>query len=290
MRALPLLLLLLPALSSAAPVRLPTGCLPVCETNCLKPFAIPDRWDDVTLLPGHDDWQGNGRWDAERLVTDVNGNGLYDAGDGYDDANGNGAYDAEAYHPLLTGYIPEPYPGNTLSPDGDLGIALVLKEGDPARAEAGHYNAVDLADGSGVTKTGASAYRAALEGCVGARSAVGVPLQLETGRMSGPTIAAVLTLIQRDPAARWDPAEKAIVGSIHPAGASPRLVVVPLADPRFVSKGGRGFVLASKLAAFFIEEVDDRGTVRGRLLKFEAGGPPCACCGDVAVNWLRNCP
>jgi len=47
-----LALLLLPTLVLAGPVpeRLGDGCLPVCETQCLKPFAIPDRWDDVTAI------------------------------------------------------------------------------------------------------------------------------------------------------------------------------------------------------------------------------------------------
>jgi hypothetical protein len=263
----------------------------VCETNCLKPFAVPDRWDDVTLLAGHEDWRGNGRWDAERITGDGNGNGLYDPGDAYDDANGNGQFDAEPYNALLTGYIPDPYPGNTLSPLGDFGLQIVLKEGDPARAESGHYFAVDLpAINRGAPQGGASAYRAALEGCTSLRNWPGDRLQLETGRMTGPTISGVLALIAKDPAARFDPATKTIVGSSAPENRSPRIVVIPLTDPCFVAKAGRAQVVVNKLVGFFLEEVDDSGTVRGRLLRLNAYAQPCNCTCELRGEWLLNCP
>lgn len=284
-------LVLLLALSALAPSRLPDGCVPACETRCLKPFVIPDRWDDVHAIAGHDDWRGNGRYDAERVTADSNFNGLYDPGEAFDDTNGNGVYDAEAYNTLLTGYIPDPYPGNTLSPNGDFGLQLTLKEGDPGRAESSHYFAIDLpAINRGTPKGGASAYRAALEGCVGSQDWPGDWLALETGRMTGPTIAGVLAVIAKDPAARFDPATKTIVGSIAPDGAGPRVVVVGLADPRIVAKAGRSQVQLTKVVAFFLEEVDDSGTVRGRLLKLNANAPPCGCCGDARANWILNCP
>jgi hypothetical protein len=292
MRLLPVLLLL-PALAfgAPAPARIGDGCLPVCETNCLKPFSIPDRWDDGTLVAGHDDWRGNGRWDAERVTDDINVNGLYDPGDGYDDSNANGAYDAEPYNSLLTGYIPDPYPGNHLSPQGDLGLQLVLKEGVSGRAESSRYYAVDFpAINRGTPRTGASAYREAIESCSHDTFWPGDRIQPETGNMKGPTIAGVLALIAKDPAARWDPATKEIVGSIAPENASPRIVMVGLTDPRIVGKAGRALLQLQKITAFFIEEVDDAGTVRGRFMKVRNPGLPCTCCGDLRGNWLRNCP
>jgi len=286
-------LLLLPTLAFAGPVpeRLGDGCLPVCQTGCLKPFAIPDRWDDVTGIAGHDDWRNNGRYDAERVTSDVNGNGLYDPGDGYDDANGNGQYDREAYNPLLTGYIPDPYPGNTLSPNGDLGLQLVLKADASVQATTNQAFAIDLpAVNRGTPQTGASAYRAALESCTSQISWPGDWLQVETGNMNGPTIAGTLAIIARDPAARFDPATKTIVGSNAPEGFSPRIIIVPLTDPRVRLKSGRMQLQAAKLTAFFLEEVDDQGAVRGRFLKVRNPGAPCTCCGDIRANWLTNCP
>jgi len=281
-------LLLLPALAFAGPVpeRLGDGCLPVCETQCLKPFAIPDRWDDVSTIAGHDDWRNNGRYDAERVTADLNGNSLYDPGDSYDDANGNGQYDAEAYHPLLTGYIPDPYPGNTLSPSGDSGLQLVLKQASPGQASTNQAFALDLpATNRGTPRSGASAYREALENCLHLEGAPGDWLQVETGNMKGPTITGVLTIVAKDPAARFDPATMTIVGSNAPDGMSARIIIVPLTDPRILAKGR---LRATKLVAFFLEEVDDQGTVRGRFLKVPVTGKPCP--GDIRGSWLTSCP
>lgn len=50
--------------------------VPICGSDCLKPWAVPDRWDDA------------------------NGNGQYDAGEFYD--------------PLLTGYLPPGDVGTTI--------------------------------------------------------------------------------------------------------------------------------------------------------------------------------
>ena len=280
-----------PAWADLAPRKLGDGCLPVCETACLKPFAIPDRWDDGTTIPGHADWRGNARWDAERLTSDFNDNGIYDAGDAYDDSNANGQYDAEAYHPLLTGYIPDPYPGNTQSPNGDFGLQLVLKEGDPGRADKNRYFAIQLpAINRGTPHGGASAYRAALESCEGNQNWPGDWLALETGRMTGPTIAGTLAVIAKDPAARFDPATGEIVGSLWPNGEGPRLVIIALTDPRITAKSGTVKVQISKLVAFFLEEVDDQGTVRGRFLKVRNAVRPCTCCGKLEANWIRSCP
>lgn len=286
-------LLLLPTLAFAGPVpeRLGDGCLPVCETRCLKPFAIPDRWDDVTGVAGHDAWRNNGRYDAERVTGDLNHNGICDPGDAYEDANGNGQYDAEAYNSQLTGYIPDPYPGNTLAPNGDYGLQLVLKADASVQATTNQAFAIDLpAINRGTPQGGASAYRAALENCTRQVSWPGDFFEVETGNMNGPTIAGALAIIAKDPAARFDPATKTIVGSNAPDGFSARIIVVPLIDPRVRLKSGHVQLQASKLVAFFLEEVDDQGTVRGRFLRVPGISAPCVCCGDIRANWLTNCP
>jgi hypothetical protein len=289
--ALFMLLVAIPALADINPRKLGDGCLPSCETGCLKPFAIPDRWDDSTNVAGYASWNKNGRFDSEKVTNDVNFNGLYDPGDQYGDANGNGQYDAETYHPLFTGYIPDSYPGNKLSPNGDLGLQLVLKEGDPGVADKNNYFAIALpAINRGTPHGGASAYRAALEGCTGTVNWPGDWLEPETGRMTGPTIAGTLALIAKDPAARFDPATGEIVGSIYPNAEGPRVVIVGLTDPRISMKSGKVQVQITKMVGFFIEEVDDQGTVRGRFLKVRNPGPPCTCCGKLEANWLLNCP
>jgi hypothetical protein len=278
------------AAAAPAPQTLPEGCLPVCETNCLKPFSLPDRWDDGALVPGHESWRGDGQWDQEDF-TDGNGNGLYDVGEAFGDANGNHVFDSETYHALLTGYIPDPYPGNTLAPNGDFGLQLVLKAGVADRSESGHYHAIELPPiNRGNPVGGAKAFRERIEGCSNEILWPGDWLAVETGNMAGPTAAAVQVLIGRDPAARFDPTTREIVGSIFPPFESPRLVFVGLTDPRILAKSGRDQVQVVKIAYFFLEELDGGGSVRGRFLKGRVQGPPCTCCGDLRANWLRECP
>lgn len=278
------------ALAPPTARQLPAGCLPVCQTSCLKPFALPDRWDDVTPIAGHDDWRDNELWDRENFQ-DSNGNGLYDPGETFSDTNGNGQYDSEAYNGLLTGYIPDPYPGNRLAPNGDFGLQLVLKAGVADRSQSSHYHAIELpAINRGTPASGAKAFREHIETCSNDDLWPGDRLAFETGNMAGPTAAGVQVLIARDPAARFDPATREIVGSIFPPFESPRLVYIGLTDPRIGAKAGRAQVQVVKITAFFLEELDGAGSVRGRFLKVHALGPPCGCCGDLRANWLRDCP
>ena len=32
----------------------------MCAVSCVKPIALPDRWDDVTPIPGHGEMDGSG--------------------------------------------------------------------------------------------------------------------------------------------------------------------------------------------------------------------------------------
>ena len=136
-----LLAVTVPAPVAAAPPGLPApddrDCPPVCAGACVKPIVLPDRWDDVTVLSGHADWAGNGRYDAERF-DDANANRIHDVGEPFTDSNANGQYDAEAYHPALTGYVPDPVPGNFLAPDGDLGRLITLRPSRESRIVSSH--------------------------------------------------------------------------------------------------------------------------------------------------------
>src|SRR5678816_912569 len=140
---------------------------------------------------------------------------IYDYGDSYDDANGNGAYDSEAYNPMLTGYVPDPYPGNFLSPSGDLGLELTLKPRDPSKApEPGQYQAVDLPPiNRGTPITGGDQYRDNIAACNAAEVWPGDWLRTETGDMVGPTNQGMRDLIAQDPDAYWDPITQSVQDS-----------------------------------------------------------------------------
>src|SRR5215471_11996418 len=123
--AICVLLLSMPAATQAAlkkpvgPVRQSlTEFCPCCRKACVKPWSIPDRWDDWDSIPGHEEWANNGVWDHEPYV-DTNANGYYDPGEPFTDQNGDGVWNAEYYHPFNTGYVGWK----------DLGLFFVLKAG-----------------------------------------------------------------------------------------------------------------------------------------------------------------
>lgn len=279
--------LALPATSLGAAEPRP-DCTPVCSSWCVKPITIADRWDDVTVIPGHEAWANNGGFDHESF-TDGTANGLWDVGEPFEDANGNAIFDQEAYHPVLTGYGPDPVPGNILAPQGDLGRLLRLRPdaGDRSRADA--YAAVAFpASNKGTPVRGARAYRDALAGCESAYIEKGDWLDVQPGSMAGPGAEAFAAMVAGDPDARWDEASKSIIGMREP-GQSSRLVLVGLHDPRVERGTGRGAVRLTKIAAFFIEEPGVDGVLAGRFLKMRAPAGPCSCECVPEEAFLRDC-
>lgn len=263
-------------------------CAPVCASWCVKPITIADRWDDVTAIPGHEAWAHNGVFDREAF-TDGNANGLYDPGEPFVDEDGNGRLDQEAYHPFLTGYTPDPVPGNVLAPGGDLGRLLRLRPDAGERDRTDAYAAVAFpATNKGTPVRGARAYRDALARCDVAWIEKGDWLDVQPGSMAGPAAEAFAAMVAGDPDARWDEASKSIVGMREP-GRSSRLVLIGLHDPRVGRGTGRGHVQLTKIAAFFIEEPGVDGVLSGRFLKMRAPGAPCACDCALEEAFLRDC-
>ena len=265
------------------------ACGATCGVTCVKPWSLPDRWDDVTPVAGYTggtvngkkmpNWRGNNEWDSEYDAGgDTNNNGLWDPGEAYTDGNGNGQYDAEAYNPLLTGYIPDPYPGNLLSPGGDLGLELTLKSDNDSKPTPGQYQAVDLPPvNRGTPITGGAEYERNIAACNAAEVWPGDWLQLEPGNMVGPTNQGMRDLIAQDPDAYWDPITQSVQDSKFTI--SPRIVLVPIHDPRIPIAGGRNTVQVTKVAAFFMEQMEGNAEVRGRFLKVRNPGTPCAAGG-----------
>jgi len=268
------------------------ACGATCGVTCVKPWSIPDRWDDNTPIPGYTggtvngkktvNWRGDNRWDGEPLTNDVNGNGLYDPGDGYTDGNANGQYDSEAYNQLLTGYIPDPYPGNTLSPNGDLGLELTLKASNGTNPAPGQYFPIDLPPiNRGTPVPGGDEYRDNIAACNAANVWPGDWLRLETGNMVGPTNQGMRDLIAQDPDAYWDPITQSVQGSKFQI--SPRIVLVPIHDPRIaIDSGHTQPIQVTKIAAFFMESMEGNAEVRGRFLKVRNPGEPCVAGGGGA--------
>jgi hypothetical protein len=262
-------------------------CVDLCGMTCIKPWSIPDRWDDVTPVAGYQggivngkrlpNWRGNGNWDSEPLTNDVNGNHLYDPGDTYEDSNANGAYDSETYDSALTGYVPSPYPGNLLSPGGDLGLALTIRPPDPSRPpQPGQYLAVDLPPiNRGTPITGDDEYRDNMMSCNAAEVWPGDWLRTKTGDMTGPTNQAMRDLIAQDPDAFWDPITQGVQGSQFVL--SPRVVLLPVFDPRVPLQSGSTNILITKVVAFFMAQMDGSGEVAGYFMKVAWPYPGASC-------------
>ena len=264
-------------------------CGGTCSVSCVKPWSIPDRWDNVTGIPGYmgekigkklrPDWRAEPQWNCEAF-TDTDNSGKWEVGESYIDDNQNGKYDAEEYSPTLTGYGPDPVPGNFLMDldgmPGDLGLELVLHpvQGGSATPEPGQYYSVDLPPvNKGTPIPGADQYRWNIAECNPVAIEAGDWLQLDPGAMVGPTNQGMQKLIEKDPNAEWDPATQSVIGSDF--AVSPRIVLIPIHDPRIPIKSGRNDVQVTKVAAFFMERMTGASEVRGRFLKVRAAGAPC---------------
>jgi hypothetical protein len=269
--ALPLGFALLPLSPAAAQGPLvPDGCYEVCATTCLKPFSIPDRWDD-TGRPGWPKWSGNLHWDSEKF-TDQNGNELYDEGepfqDGVDGSQGggpqDGLYTSESYHPLLTGYIASK----------DLGELMRFKVANPQDASApGQFYPIDLCfEGK---CTGGDVYRWNIANCNPTLYGPGDWIDTENGNMIGPTGQGLEELIAQDPGAEWDADCQCVTGSAFGAGKSPRIGYIPLHDPRIPLDSGKMAIQIVKIIAVFFEEVQGRD-VMARFIRVQAPGEQCA--------------
>jgi hypothetical protein len=277
------LLLSMPAASQAAlkapvaPTRksLAEIC-PCCRKACIKPWSIPDRWDDSLGVRGHEDWDNNGVWDHEPF-RDTNGDGYYEAGEPFTDQNVDGVYNEEYYHPFLTGYVAWK----------DLGLVLVLKPGSTDGPQiSSHYNAIDLSADERDDPTG-NRYAWDIANCNSTYFTPGDTAHFHPGDMKGPTARGVQALIDRDPSAYWDPTTREVVS--NQGYTSPRIIFFPLTDPRTGAPPGRKTAIVSKIAAFFVDHVDADGSVLGRFVRVASPGLPCPLGYPPEAAFISTC-
>ncbi len=293
-------LVLLAALASAdLATAQDASCVDLCSSSCIKPWSIPDRWDDVTGIPGYmgeavsgrvrrPDWRNNAQYDREDFM-DLDGDGSWDPDESYVDGNGNGQYDLENYHPSLTGYTASPVPGNFLSPEGDLGLEFTLHPGSTFNSPSpGQYLAFALPPiNKGAPILLSDDYRLNIAECNPVVVERGDRLQLFASLLTGPTNQGMQDLIAQDPNAEWDDATQSVTGSNF--ALSPRIVFLPVHDPR---SSVANAVSVVKLAAFFMEQMTGNAEVRGRFLRAIVPGgslgAPCVA-GEVG-GFLVDCP
>jgi hypothetical protein len=143
-------------------------------TNCLKPWAVLDKWGE-----------NPGPWTTDSDFDPASGD-TYQAPDGDD-------------------------PGTSYTLAADLGLKLKLKQGNPQDAKdtfgAGWFSPIDLGG------SGGDVYRDNIWSCAEGTYAVGSTLSVETGNMVGPTKQGVDKLYDLDPTAEWDAANKKVINS-----------------------------------------------------------------------------
>ena len=234
---------------------------PCCTLSCLKPWSIPDRWDD-SGRPGYPEWAGNGVWDGERF-DDWNGNLYHDPGEPFTDGNGDGQYTSEFYHPLFTGYVAS----------RDLGKSLVLKPGSPDSAPIpGVYYAVDFLPRGRHGQEG-DLYERSITECWFTPVGVGDWFEMRSGNLAGPTVKGVGELIARDPGAYWDPTTETIQGSVFTV--SPRRAYLCLHDPRVPAGPGRSRIRVIKIIAMFLEGIGPSGDLTAKFIRVQTPGGAC---------------
>ena len=211
--------------------------VPACR-SCIAPLSVPDKFT----------W--NDKCDADAKLRN---NGALDP-----------TSECEMASVQLIGYSA-----------ADFGAPVVLKFGDPTDSVVpGWFNPIDLPPvGQGTPETGASVYRDRLADagfCMndfGTYSVQpGSQIQVEPGNMVGPTRQGIKDLVAGDPAATWS----ATKGVVNAAGEqnprSPRIIRIPLYDPRLPITSGRNYLTVVKVASFFVEKVDSKDNVMGRYI------------------------
>jgi hypothetical protein len=242
----------------------------LCAASCMKPWSIPDRWDDQSDV-GYPAWQNNGFYDKEDF-SDLNDSGFWEQGEPWQDLNNDGAYNLELYNPEVTGYMA----------DTDHGFQLELKANNNTKPAPGQYWPIDLPD-----DVGGSDYNWNITNCNPAEVKPGDNLWTENGNMVGPTAHGMRDLVRMDPEAYWDQGCSCVQGSSDEFSISPRIGLIPMHDPRISIESGKKTLRITKIAAFFIEDILGNGTVIGRFLKVQMPGTPCQG-GETGGGFLWN--
>ena len=204
---------------------------PANAMSCVKPFIIPDRWDENTQPP----WDPGSSF--ERYLAD-----------------GTVAPDPDVYyppgHPSYAGY----------NPQKDKGMPLTLRASNESNIAPSMYYSWMMPGGSG-----GDWYRENIANCNNSVVHPGDQVTQEPGNMVGPTNQGIDELIAQDPLAYWDDTRNRVVTTMKP---SPRVFPIPLFDPDFYQIGkvsGRPADLkVANWIGFFV--VDRTGNeVHGRI-------------------------
>lgn len=237
--------------------------------RCLKPFAIPDVWEDADDDSDFDNvWDAGEEWDYNP-----------DDGDWYEPYDGHNGATASGY-------------GSDHRTDvaQDWGRQIEIKQSDP-NSEFNMSPGIFLpwrlpvdpdqpdceSGGGGSQDAGGATFRRNICSCNNSPVTLGTEYELEPGNMIGPTFQGVDELIDKDPNAFWDPSLNGGTGGVNSpdygAGlASPRVVKVALFDPRQITGSGMQTIVFNNFALLFLEgQANSQAPVVGRFMYFVGG-------------------
>jgi Flp pilus assembly protein TadG len=216
--------------------------------TCVRPFAVPDLWKETNAAS---DPNANHVWDSNESWSFDPG-----AGDTYEAYNPN-----NPTSPTGTGYGTV-IRNSTTGVVDDFGTPMIIKEMNPTdQLSSGFFFPFQIGN-----DPGANAYKNNITGCNPATTYVGVPYQIQTGDMVGPTKQGIDNLISQDPSAVWvpphytngalDPGTGIVTGSNQANWTdSPRVIKIALFDPNQVAglHGGSVNITFNNIALMFLE-------------------------------------
>jgi Putative Flp pilus-assembly TadE/G-like len=220
-------------------------------SDCLKPWAIPDKWldrHDVTPVIDIDEWTLDDKFETEIC-------------------QGNTCTPLDP--PDLYTRPTENDPGTGFTVAVDKGLKLTLKHGSPQDSIApGVFYPVRIPRYDG-NSTGGNDYRENIASCNGVPIEILDTLETENGNMIGPTKQGVDDLIALDPNAEWDPTSMSVVNSCAQsatpcAANSPRIVAIPVFDTAEYHAGkmnGLTTLTVVNILGFFIDDIQGNDVV-----------------------------
>ena len=250
-------------------------------SDCLKPFGIPDKWDE------------NYPVDKPFEMTDEFNK---------TDRRGNPVTTPDVYTPRTVQPDGSVIEGTGYTLSGDYGRRVVLKSGSPQDSIApGFFFPVRLPMADGEVSTGGDDYRTNIATCNGVPIQEGDTAQNEPGNMIGPTFQGLAELVALDPNARWDTALNSGKGGVAGSCAqtaspcapySPRIAAIPVFDTGAYYEGKLNGVVTLKIArilGFFIESIQGN-TVTGYLTTvpgLKVGNGPAAAPGSSFLTSIQ---
>jgi hypothetical protein len=207
---------------------------PANAMTCVKPFMIPDKWQEVQTPP----------WDTGDSFDKYTNKGVKLANpDLYRDANSSS------------------YTGYTVA--NDRGTVLVLRAGTGDEINPSFYFSWKMPG-----DTGGDFYRDNIANCNQTVMHAGEPIIQEPGDKSGPTIQGIQALIDKDPGAYWEPLPGCNCVKNSAFSNSPRVFPIPMYDPNYYADGkANGRVADFKIANFlgFFVDHTQGNSIWGRV-------------------------